>query len=104
MGLGFVGETRGEFGRINYFDAGAFVKAIGEPADAGVQAEIVQDGGAQELGKFADAVNGILHQLDAIVDAGAVGGVLRQGEQVGFDRRQRASQLVVQFVREAAGG
>lgn len=103
MGFGFVGEADREGRVISDFDAGAFVEAFALPAEAGVETEVVKDGGAKELGEFADVFDGLVDQLQAVVDA-AIGGRGGEGGEVGLDGGEGLAEFVVEFVGEAAGG
>src|SRR5438105_4030581 len=104
MRLDLIRQTAVELRTIVDVDASALMEVVREPANAGVQPEVIEDGGAQELRELAHAGNGLFHQLQAIVDAGAVRRTRGDRSQVGLDGGERPSQLVVKFVREAAGG
>jgi DNA-binding PucR family transcriptional regulator len=86
--LGLIGKAAGATGFESRLDAGARGEALDQPAQAGLQSEIVEDGGAQKLRHLPHVADGLFHQVQAIGQARVVrlpAGVER-GE-VGLDRR-----------------
>ena len=76
MSFRFVGEAPGIAGVYRHLDSGARGEAFRQPAQSGLQAEIVEDGGAQQLRHLAHVADGFIHQAEAIGKARAgLGGV-----------------------------
>ena len=100
--FGLIRQAAVESGSVIDLDAGALAETRHQPAQARVETEIVEDGGAQKLGQLAHVGDGLLHQLDAIVQARLIERIGGQGRKIAFDGGKRAAQLVVQFMREAA--
>ena len=87
--FGLVGHARFEVRLEGYLQTRSLLNAVAEPAQAGLQTEIVEDRRPQQLRKFAHIANGLVDQLDGILDPRLpFPGHLRQRHQVGLQRAQ----------------
>lgn len=66
MGLELAMEALLETGFVVDGDPGALGKFFGEPAESGIEAEVVQDDRAQELGEFADVCDGFVNEMKVV--------------------------------------
>ena len=99
--LGLIGEPSVKAGFVVHLDAGALAKPLSQPADARVQAEVVENRGPQQVRKLADILDRLIDQPAAIFQARRIGRRRRiERGHVGFDRRERLAELIVQFMRE----
>lgn len=103
VGFRFIGEADGDGGVVVDFDAGPFIETLALPAEAGVESEIVEDSGTEELGELSHVLDGFVDEMEAVFEA-AAGLACGEGDEIGFYRRERLAKLVVEFMGEAAGG
>src|ERR1035437_1234114 len=103
--LGLIGKAAGVAGFESRLNAGARGEALHQPAQTGLEAEIVEDGGAQKLRHLPHVTDSLFDQVQAVFQTRVVQlpADIERGE-VGLDGGERLAQLVVQLVREAAGG
>ena len=66
MGLEFAMEAVLETGFVVDGDSGALGEFFCEPAEAGVEAEVVQDDGAEKLGEFANVGDGFVDEMEVV--------------------------------------
>jgi len=86
VGFGFIREATSELALAVSFYTGSLHEAVGEPANSGTEAEVVEDGGAKELRHLAYVTDRGFGEAETIADAvliGLAGG--SNGGQVRFD-------------------
>lgn len=66
VGFEFAVKAVGRAGVIVDSDAGALGELFSEPPKAGVEAEVVQDDRAEELGEFADVGDGFVDEMQVV--------------------------------------
>lgn len=103
VGFEVFGEAFVESGGIVDVDACAIHEALGKPEQAGVEAKVIEDDGAQELREFAHVADGFIEKPEALSAAGEEIIGLETDEH-GFEAGQRLTQLIVHLVGEPPGG